>query len=353
MLDRVLFNPENRLLGASTGDLSLYGGQTDPSMAIREARNDTPALRDGGSPAAVGDTSGQSGNPASPSGEIPATPYLESSGEGSSSGPASFLISSPATSFQPHAPMQADGSPIPSVTTWHAPQPTDQSAAVLEAAGAGAPTPSLDTGAGAEFIPATETAIQPIQLADGFVQTVLTEVANTSAAIELASGVIDSGLSDVAAAAPVAGELLGDLVTAPAALATNTLDHLASAPAPLTGAVSPILDTAMDAAGTVLNTGTDTVSAIVTAATETLDGLDGADPAGGVATLVSLVSVSDMFDLNPVGAPTVEDAADPGFGMLDTLAADDLLPDALLGGNHDDHGGLLDHTADPDHPLGL
>jgi hypothetical protein len=102
-----------------------------------------------------------------------------------------------------------------------------------------------------------------------------------------------------------------------------------------------------------VNAATEVLSATISAANDTLDDLAGTDPAGGVATLVSLVSVADMFDLNPVGAPTIEQVADPGFAMLDALATDVLLPDALLGGNHADAGGLLDHGADFDHLPGL
>jgi hypothetical protein len=381
MLDRILFNPDNRLLGASTGDLSLYGGQTDPAMALREAQSDTALVED--RDAASG---GQVAPSPAPGAVTHSNPDFDSadslSGIGSGT-PSSFLITAPSAFSPPTAPTHIGNGSEPAVTILQPVQPVQPiEGAVPQPTGSGSLVPTPETAA-PSALAATAPVVEGVQgvdlpdtlvstplanvlpvadgaaaIADGLVETAATvtggtvgvaadlasaSLENAGAAVEdvtdLAGGLVPPALSGVEAVVDDSGTATGDLLTATGATAETALDQLAATPAALTGAVSPIAGTAGDA-----------LTATVQPTTDSLDGLGGSDPAAGVATLVSLVSVSDMFDLHPVDAPEAQAPIDTGFGMLDSLAADDLLPDPLLGG-HDDHAGLGDHASD--HPLGL
>ena len=109
MDERILFNPDNRLLGSSTGDLGLYGGQTDPGI-------DVHPLRDGGSAGLTPASNPGSALPEPPVNESPAAtapafdpdPISDPSDGIASLTPQSFLTT-PAT-FQPVAlPAQGRG----------------------------------------------------------------------------------------------------------------------------------------------------------------------------------------------------------------------------------------------------
>ena len=272
MDDPILFNPDNRLLGGATGDLSLYGGQSDPKFSVHQARDDAP----------------------------------------SSQGPAAQGMPGAIPTAAPNADLGESISPGGSGETVHQ--------------GGGAPAPS------AFLITSPETAFDPVTLVSAASPAGAPSVLSDWNPASPGAG----STNPAQAGAADAADAMHGAVTGTAAAMLDDLAGTASGIA--AGALSPIADTA----GTVLHT---TIGAV----DDTLDGLAGSDPLGGVATLVSLVSVSDMFDLNPVDAPLVEAVVDPGLGVLDTLAGEELLPDTLLGAHHDD--GLLGGHID--HPLGL
>jgi hypothetical protein len=359
MLDRILFNPENRLLGSSTGDLSLYGGQVDPTLAIREAG-------DGGLPveARDGDASGDiSPATSSPAGDVasavPAGTLSEATGNAGAGSTIPHLIASPLALSPGVSPVQFESGAAPIVTAWQpgVPLPTGAGSLTPALANAAAAPPDQASAAPTDTLihtaPAGAAMLAAAALAPvAAVAPALGDL--TTAPVLLATNLIEATLTHVENVAAEAGQLVGNLVTTPLFTPPPLLDDLGDITSSVLGAVPPLVEGLSDVAGGPINATTDLLSATVSGATDTLDDLAGADPAAGVATLVSLVSVADMFDLNPVGAPTIEDAADPGLALLDTLAADGLLPDALLGGHHEDLGGLLDHgTPDLDHLPGL
>ena len=315
MDDRILLNPGNRLLGTSTGDFGLYGGQSDPSIAVHAVHGS-----DTGELARISDLSAPEAGTAAmliSSGAPPhAQPIFVPQENG---GAASITLASLGllSSAQPfHIAAVEDISPMPD---WSALAP-----------GAGAPRPvfdsagNLDDSIGADAGAASALTSPVPGVADG--------------ALAATIGSIDEALAN-------AGTLLDGAQETVQGAVTTTLDLV---DAKLTGALGAVDDVASVLGGTG-----HVVSATVGTVDDTLSGLAGSNPLGGVATLVSLVSVTDLFDLHPVDAPVPDTTGDLGFGTLDALVGDTPLPDALLGtGDHHEGGALgIDHLLD--HPLGL
>jgi hypothetical protein len=298
MNDPILFNPDNRLLGGATGDLSLYGGQSDPKFSIQPARDGAPSSQEpaaGSVPGTVSASAPTSDLAAPISNSV--TDYSADSGAGMLA-PSAFLITSPQATFEPvvtTAPATGTGQVM---SDWN-PAPH----------GAGSPIPVLNQA----------DATAPSDGSDATAPSVAIDAVADNAAAMLDGVVGTAGLVTGTAAA--------------------LLDELADVPAAVSTVISPIADTV----GSTLET---TIGAV----DDTLEGLAGSDPLGGVATLVNLVSVSDMFDLNAVDVPLADAAGDSGLGVLDALVGEELLPDTLLGAHHDD--GLLG-SGDHDQPLGL
>lgn len=298
MNDPILFNPDNRLLGGATGDLSLYGGQSDPEFSIQPARDGAPSSQEPAAASAPGTISA-----AAPTSDLAASISSGATDHAADSGagwlaPSAFLITAPETTFEPvvtTAPATGTGQVM---SDWNpAPQGAGSPISILDQADATAPSDGIDATA-------------------------------PSIAMDAVAGNAAAMLDGVASTASV--------ITGTAAA---LLDELADVPAAASTVISPIAETV----GSTLET---TIGAV----DDTLEGLAGSDPLGGVATLVNLVSVSDMFDLNAVDVPLADAAGDSGLGVLDALVGEELLPDTLLGTHHDD--GLLG-SGDHDQPLGL
>jgi hypothetical protein len=387
MEDRILFNPDNRLLGSSTGDLSLYGGQSDPAVVARQAPD--------ASPSSVAQADALA--PSSPNGSSTgldfghspfASPLFEAAPETSFAGGLTHA-------FQPAAPVAAPainatdtpGGAVPSATGSGSPLPAFPHVSALDQGAGDSHSTGLDAlagGDGSGGLPLTGAAgslgaplvegvgdvvtgtVSPVLSAvesgvatvAGVAEAVVSPLVETVA--DTAAGVVDT-VSDTAGAVlqPVA-EVASDSVAALGDLAGATvapvldgvgdvagdLGHVAAA------ALTPVADLA-DATGAAVSPLVESVgnalSATVAPVSDSLGDLAGSDPAAGVATLVSLVSVTDMFDLHPTDAPAVDAAGDPGLGVLDTLADD---AGSLLGVDHGDHDAA-DHGGDDHHPFGL
>lgn len=291
MLDRILLNPDNRLLGSATGDLGLYGGSVDPAIEIRQAPDGEPVAP----------------RPESEDGNDIDTPAAVS--------PAHSILAPGVTALESGAPVTAAS--VLSAPVLQAPAAAPVEGLAITTLAPAAPTgfaPGVnapDTGSASSAVP-QEADTAPAPVAD-------------SLSLDAVQPLVDSGV-------------LG-----------ATLDSLAGDVGALAGVASPLVEGLGGTVSQTVGGVGDTLDTVVGAATDTLAGLAGADPAGGVATLVSLVSVTDMFDLHPVDAPVLADASgDPGLAILDTLAAD--VADPLLGVAHD-ADGAVDHVLD--HALGL
>lgn len=397
MPDPALLDPNNRLLGWSANDFSLYGGQ--PTVTLGMPRADeaggafvsvpsalpsaAPAVRDAadlsaapppagsiapadGGDAGPGPTSflGTQAAPTlvpAPGASSPAPGVPDPVGSGSLA-PAGIVtpLAAVAESGGIAAPLAA--SPLAAPVLDLAP-PTAPAGGIAAAAVTGLATPVLDLAAPtAGLVAATAlgevaaTADAAATLLDGLTTTLpLDAVATTLApatgaldatgvAIETTAGAATDALGEVTAAA---GNTVTDL--------TDTADGVAAAAGGTLGEVTAAVGPAAAAtAATTTGTAATVTDAVGGAATLTLDPADlalgGSDPAGGVATLVGMVEAADQFDLGQTGtgpAPVTE-----GGSILDALAADEapgaLLGvdeggDGLLGGGHqDDHdGGLL------------
>jgi hypothetical protein len=292
MEDRILINPDNRMLGNSgSNDFSLYGAPADPLLTIGAANS--ARFSDNPAPAASADSA--SGDPIAPNAaalEDQAGPSLAPLADASSSAP----IAAPAPAIAtPGAvePAVSGGSLIP------APAPAPAATVMaLDDTALAAPVLALPP-------PATNPAFEPV------------EVAPLEAAPVAAAGVTDAQPEPLPQTA-----LPSDVLTeGPQAALAGLTAGIAPAEA-----LSPALDGVEDLLGT--------------------------DPAGGIATLVSLVSVSDVFDVSEAGSDIVQ-VAGP-VDLLDTLASDvpDLAPPAvddeaepaetLLGSVADPLGGLDD-----------
>jgi hypothetical protein len=335
MADPILLNPDNRLLGSSTGDFSLFGSQGDPRFSVHGARDEAPvsqapdaAAINAAPPAPIGESAPASG--AAPAIAAPSEGEAQSSAI--SLAPQSFLIAPQTADFSPvQGSLGEVASPVHS--GW-SPVAFDPGSPNPASAGAGSSSPAsngaVDGAPGATSLDAVTGAATA--LLNDLVEPAGSATSALSPITTTAEGLVDTPIEtvqDALAAAPqdvvigTAASLLDDLAE-PAGLVTG-------APPPLTGVAD----------GLIAATG---------AVDDTLDGLGGSDPLGGVATLVNLVSVSDVFDFRPVDPPMPDAAGDPGLGILDALVGEDA-PEPLLGVGQED-SGPLGHPLD-DNPLGL
>lgn len=211
--------------------------------------------------------------------------------------------------------------------------PADDAASVLSPVSYSVAAPMLWQGE--PVVLEASPAPEPLPTATGAGSPVPVDMLVQPAAPEHASGDAAPTSSEGAATPEAPALAPGDgLVSGTVAPLNDVTSDLG------TGKVSPLLDLTGD--------GTDTV---IGGVADTLSDLAGSDPLGGAATLVSLVSVSDMFDLRPVEAPTVDATSDLGLGLIDTLVGEAAPAEPLLGiGHHDDAHGLGDTL---DHGLGL
>lgn len=380
MAEGVLFNPDNRSLSTSTGDLGLYGGQADPSVDVHALRDDVAAAATQSFAALTPGAAQATNNGAiEPHSFIGDTQFGESAGATSLT-PVAFTLA-PVTSFHSAA------SPLPAETL--APGNVSIFVPAVPAAiglGALAPQPTAPQPDApvhetvAPGVAAADAVVEPVIAAlgnvGGVTAPVLDEITQTAEALvtttvqtvaDLGANAVD-GLTDTldVTVAPVL-DAVGDTVAAAATITAPLLDAVAQVTHPTGDLVTTTVDSAGDAAGAalggvaepvsaLLGSGGEAVTATVGAAGDSLAGLAGADPEGGIATLVSLVSAADMFDLQPTNAPSAETTdSELGFDLLDTLADADTGLGALLGGDHhhDDAGGLFGGHGDPAHPLGL
>jgi hypothetical protein len=322
MLDRILITPDNRLLAFSTHDLSLYGGQTSPEFRVGEAEHafsaqpsaDTPSTDSQGiapqhgaypAPEIVADAPVIAGIPAAPAADAIARPLIALQTV-DLSGP---LVPAPTESAMVPVPTHIAGGP------WPSPQAPDAEGA--SGAVAAGTVPGL----------VTTHAVQLPVLVNSLVETTG----------EVAGSVVGSATSTLAPTVDAVTSALaatGDLAGATVATAAEVV-------APVTATAAQLVDTVTDTAEAVATAPLDAASAGPLAGTvlplveDDLSGLDGADPPAGVATLVSLISISDVFDVSD--GPAAEQVAPiDAPGLLDTLAADVPIEDALLGaGDHD------------------
>jgi hypothetical protein len=175
MDDPILFNPDNRLLGGATGDLSLYGGQSGPKFSIHQARDDAPSAQEPSGDAVPGAV------PAAAPADEPAarlspddSPEPVIHGAGAST-PAAFLITSPGSSFEPLASATPAVSPIGTATGISDWNPASH--------GAGSTIPVLDKVAAADAI---EVADATPGIVTGTATAMLDDLAATGPSIAMA-----------------------------------------------------------------------------------------------------------------------------------------------------------------------
>jgi hypothetical protein len=267
MHDRILINPENRMLGTSgTNDFSLYGAPSDPGMTVRPSPSPDPAVPGSAAPAATPQDAATASIAAPPAQSSP----LDTSGD-------------------VHAPPFAQPSALAAASPIGSPPDASGSE------GGGAPVtyaPGGDRGDPGDF--ATIVGYDHAPNAEAG-QADLSSSLDISA---LAAPVLS-------AQSPSASEqaALLESVSGTVSLVTDGLT-------PSMGEPVPEIAVAVSA--------DDTLGAI----DDGVEDLLGSDPAAGIATLVSLVSVSDVLDVQETGTGTVDAAQDLGAGLLDTLAAD-------------------------------
>jgi hypothetical protein len=366
----ILIDPNNRLLGWSANDFSIYGGQ--PSVTIGAPRSGSDSGPYVTVPRALESTAPPSIQARAPDpqplvqlGPVGPSTDLASGTSALSLTPAVQLpevaASAPSATPAPAVPdpvgsgslapiavvppltAAAEGSaPIATSVSSLAAPVLDLAPVAPPAAGLttvvpslGAPVLSLMTAA-TDVVPGVTTnLVQPVvivadDLITSTVQTVADMAVDATTAVEAVTETVVSATSAVGATLDAAGvgatSLLDGVVTAqPLAAAAVTVEAVA---APATQAVGEAVGGAADL---VLDT--------------TEVALGGTDPVAGVATLVEMVETAEVFDLGPAAddAPSVTD----GGSILDALALDEA-PGALLGtaaddnapDDHDD-GGLL------------
>lgn len=294
----VLIPPDNRLLGWSLSDLTLYGASTAPGLTIGRAAEDPMPLVD----SAIGAASG-TGAPAA----------MQDSDQAAAETTTLFDREEPQSPHPSSVPVST--SPLPPAD--HAgTSTTDAQPSVAQPIGAGSfiPVPGVsppqattaDHGGGID-----RTAAGPLADAGGVAQSVTT----------VASALPDS-LSHAADTLLTGGPVSLD--------ATGTIDtlvtHLGTAELLPSGAdAAALAGGALDPAG--------------------LSAFGGTDPAAGLQTLIGMVDSVDAFDLGHL-SPT--GGEQPGVSsILDSLAADEAT--ASLLGDHADAG----HDALDDHGIHL
>lgn len=392
MLDPILINPDNRLLGYSTHDFSLYGGQTSPEMRV--ARADpaplAPQPGSGGQGAALSesratpdlapapDLSAATDVPppvpeiaAPPSPAAPLAPDLAWAGvnlaaplvpAAAGSGgyvPANF--GADAAHTQPAAAPTQDNAPL---------QPSGAPAPATEAMGfittTAVPLVENFVGSATAAVAGTVALVEPVaesllQEAAPPIEAATELVADTAA---LAAPVLDTvGEAAAAVTAPVSDDLVDSAASIVTPTVDATADAAAAAAAPVVEAVTdiaaaaaspiaPAVEAVAPAVEAVASTAQQIASAPLEAATsgpladaaapeveDAREGIAGTDPAAGVATLISLVSISDVFDVGE-SAPASDSAPILLPPLLDTLAGEVPSDEALLGGGPHDGGGL-------------
>lgn len=284
-----LLNPDNRLLGGSINDLSLYGATSPP--------DGTPPLSSI-SATFTNPSSAEPGSPASAAHNAIVTTAVE-----------------PVESFQRPIDDVATGSAAPAFSFQPAASPTPQ----IEISPAAAP----ETGSGS-VAPIGPAAIGS-QSADGPAS------GDPSPTTDVASSLIPD--TPLHVTAPLI-ETLG--------ATTQTLDAATAQLDDVLLATEAVGTTVTAAVGDVVDAlaATDTATPLAQV-NDLLTGIGGTDPAGGVDTLVSMVAAADHYDLSHAVAELPE--ASP---LVDLLAIDGA--DApLLGGvdlpalDSDDHHSLL------------
>lgn len=280
MDDRILINPENRMLGTSgSNDFSLYGAQPDPALSFRP----------------------------SPPAEAP-----EDASRGSA-GPDPIQIQAPAAA--PASAGSADSA---------APDAPPSTETAVGAPQAAPPMPAVSAESGGSITP-----ILPAPLLTSFDSNGLTapslaalSAENTSQDMGTISSVATPAFQDLdppasAAVAPIAA-------AAPSLAEALPLDSVGQALPGLVAEIVPVDPLAPVADG--------------------IQDLLGDDPAGGIATLVSLVSISDVLDLGAVVTEGADPTIDPAADLIDMLVMDatgELAPPSLDAGEDDGADALL------------
>lgn len=314
MFDPVLITPDNRLLTWSTQDFSLYGDQTPVEYHVGRAHDARAAPS--ADPAETAEA-----NRANSSGSAPASDLMDATVDGDT------LASTPTS--QSSASSQSPAV----ITDLAALQALSLTPAVLPSSGQtfdpriapSAPQPEAASETLAEGAP-----LAPKSLAEAS-EAVFghTPILSLSAAVGETAGLLTTSVANLAHAVAPVVESVNDGLTSLAETAT----------APLLDTVDTLATATLDA------TSTGPLAAVAAPVEDALDGVLGVDPPGGIATLVSLVSISDVFD---VGEDQSAESAAPILvpDLLDTLATDLPLDDALLGDVHHDEGPLgdLPHT---------
>ncbi len=326
-----LIDPTNRLLGWSTSDFSMYGGQPAttigaPGTAARQSdalsvpAPRTPALDAGASTAPPSDTAPVAAIADTPAEQAPAFSY--------SSYPA-IAVSSP---------IPGHGGPAPATF-----------AEAVPAVGSGSASPvvpitggSLDGSAVAAPLTAAVLSAPELAMGDATAAAMLSSQAVpdlTAPVLALSESVVE-GLAgttaNVAATIDQLAQLDGTLGNATEFAAGGQLIEAVD------GAIAPLVETVAAVTGEALANVTDLApgGATVTAA----DGFGGTDPVGGVSTLMTMVDSADAFDLIPAG--TDSPALTSSGSILDSLMGEHA-PDALLGdAAHHPDSSSADHHDD-------
>lgn len=387
MLERILFNPDNRLIGSWINDFGTYGGQGNTTATLRNPAADGGELVPAASatpdaalpshiqaapldlsaidqflPAPASDvgsgalTAGMPGLVPAAAAAMPASaaqPIGEAVPAPSGSG---SLAAFPPIHTVSNAPSESTADGLVSTGT-HALDAATQVAPEL-AHDAGDGLGSVLGTAGAAIAPVAELAATAVEGVTDVASATLTPVVDGVAdvASTTVGSVVDGAEAVLAPVTDGVASLTAPLVetatSATDALVTTAVQPVADVVESVAGAATPIVDAAAEPVSAVVESITDTLaeatsgpladagSAGLTASTDTLHDLAGTDPAGGVSTLLSLVSVGDVFDMHQVD--DADDAATGGdTAMLDALAADMPVVDPLLGDHHDSDNGTL------------
>lgn len=360
MADPLLITPDHRLLGWGVTDLTLYGAQPLPGMAIGPARDlDAEALRStalaGGERPGAAPADARLAAPANDAALVESVaPTALFTPAATITSPASLLHAPDPAPALGHAPEQPSvPQPIGSGSFVQPPLATPLQA--TEAPHGDGAFPAASPAAAAEIAP---VASPGSPAADSAIAATVGALATlTAAADPLTHGTL--AMSPLAPDVMVTARDLSMTVDAAAhAVEADTIDAIAhSSPALPEAIAAPISDVAHElaalpeaidapvadvahAAGAL----PDALAAPAAPATETaLTGFGGSDPAAGISTLVGMVDSVDAFHLDHALTPVA--AATPAPSILDALAADDHAP-ALLGDAHgadhlvDDHGGI-------------
>lgn len=283
------FRPDNRLLGSSTGDFSLYGGQ--PDHTISTARAADPMTLVSTPPTPGSDFIEHSSDtvnvplPAPADAEQASVPPadIHDSVPAPAPHPAAQAIDVPVAISQSQGGSTAPGL-IGQSTTADTVHPDGSSATASDLSGAQQPAPVLDT-------------VPPVLAQSEALGTVTAQSAQTSAVIHDATGAIGSATDDILAAVTATHAGLADALAGVAG-ATDTLG------------ATPVFDLDQFVFG-------------------------GIDPGGGITTLVGMVQTSELFSVGP--ATAAPDAPDTTGSIINDLIGDAALVAPVLGEAGDHH----------------